>query len=533
MIGKLSTDQRGLSLLEVLISTVVLGIAVAGFLMALSTSATLSRTAVDENQLIYLAGLEFENLRAAGFEDIPFLMTGEAGSLQDVPDYFRNIAICQHYGGNTQPMASGDLSTVSGEFSRDLAFDGRRANFNSRWMAPNNLLAWVDTGGGPGAGGPGGGGPGGGGPGGGPGGGGDYAPDDYQYVYCSFPEKTKIARILYDNRFNVTETMDVDVSPTDFDYLPHESNIWQRNFEFFWSDKVLGNGEILDPWREATHIVETVKDQGYASGGIRMIFDNAVEPMEVGLLGVRGIDTYSDFDRNFHWPFVSEIEAYGFSKATNYVDKVEMESGEFEYNNVIMYFTNYLGSGFDMGRRVYTQAAGDEEAVESQADLVRVELGFFPSTNVNLNADWQRTGWWDERTKPLARFETTFYRDAPTRVDRLPSLNNFPTHLVYGDNEDLKFPFLVPGASEIRGRFGVFDLESGGDIVTVEDKDANVYSEPTGGYGPAVWTPWVTGDTLVIHFTSNSSGSTYDLNYKGFSIDQVEVRWVGVDSTNP
>jgi len=499
--------------------------------------------ATDENLIVHFAQLEFESLRGTEFGKIPFVLTSEPGHLEEVPDYFNDLAISQKYGGNCLIIASGDLTNGTTTYERDYAFDGKRANVGTKWIGATNALAWKDTGGGPSGGGPSaGGGPVGGGPSGGPIGGGEFAPPDYQYIYCAFPTLTKISRILYDNRFNVTEVP--GAQPGDFDYLPHLDDIWQRNFEFFWSDKVLGYGEIYDPWRLPPQLLAFQKDKSYGSSGVHLIFDNPSSPLEAGIIGVHNIDTYADFDKNFHWPYVSEIEAYGFGIATAYVEAVVCTQGQetlrvvdrgyvpkegeqLQFDNVIMYFPNYLGSGFDMGRRTYVIASSYDEALVGHRDLIHVVLEFYPTSNLHKDPAWQKNHWWLRDTQELGRFETSFYRDVPTRVDTLPNLRDLPAHMVYDNNEDLKFPFSVPGATAIRAHFSVFDLEPtpGTDEVTVEDPDGNVYMGPGFGNDFALsWTPWVPGDTIVIHFKSNGSLNSYDSNYNGFVVDVVEVK---------
>jgi len=541
-----------LSLLEVLISTVVMGIALAGFLMALSTAMTTSTLASEENSLVYLASRELEALRSVNFDQVPFVLTGEPGSMQEVPNYFTDIAISNHpeIGGTVQVIASGDHvvdRVILGvpetyTYSRDYAFNGRGAEFNERWIGKANELAYEEEpeAGGPGGGGPSGDGPNAGGPDdGGPGADDDpFRPDAFQFIYGAFPEPVKVARILYDNRFNMSEEMGVQLG--DFDYFPHDKDVWQRNFSIFWLDEPLGLGEILDPWNHDVNNLMFANDQGYNSTGVWEVFNNAEEPIELAILGVQNIDTYSDFDVDFHWPYVSEFVVYGFSEATNYVEIYDND-GIAQFNNVIMYFSDYLGSGYDLGRRVYVEQDPDTEYSAVTSDLISVELKFFPSTGANREEKWQRETWWQEDGNELARFETSFYRDTQTRIDRMPNLEDFPTHLVYDDNEDLEFSFTVPGASSIRGRFGTFNIEPplGGPIedddhVTIKDKDGNIYAEvdglgvPVPDYGTWPWTPWVTGDTIVIQFESNGSLNTYDTGYGGIQIDSVEVRWEGL-----
>ncbi len=508
-------NQRGISLLEVLISTVVLGIALVGFLMALSTSTITSRMAIDQGSLVYLAGLEFESLRASEFGRVPFLKTGEVGYVQDVPDYFSDLAISTEFDGVVTVGASYDLPTPGDRFSRHHAFDGKRANENSRWMGKENALAYRGDEG-PVTDDPiGGGDPGAGGPSDDPEGGGDNRPKDYQYIYCAFPKLTYISRILYDNRFNMTEIL--GVPDEDFDYLPHELDIWQRNFDFFWSDGILGVGDVFDPWFQDANPLAFGKNLGYSSSGIHMIYDKPEAPLEAGIIGVYKIDTYADFDKDYHWPYVAEIEIYGYNEATYY-----LEDWRGEFDNVIMYFPNYLESGFDLGRRTYVIAPDVESVRLGHGDLIRVDLEFHPVAPNPRSEEWQTKTWWQDDDRGIAWFQTSFYRNAPTRVDRLPNLRDFPSHLVFEDNEDFTFPFTVPGASEIRGRLVTVPTDPG-DTITPEDAGGNPY--PINGD----WTDWIQGDTLVIHFKSNDSGNTYDDGYDGFAIDAIEVRWVGLD----
>jgi len=544
----LPKGQRGVTLLEVLLSTVVLGIALTGFLMALSTAATTSRISTEESQVVHLANLEFERLRAAPFEDVPFLRTSEADNLQVVPDYFKDLAVSEGPDDDeVRVFASEDFSTV---YRRWNAFDGKRANFNLRWMGAQNALRYNPSGSSPGSGGPGSGGPGGGGPGaGGPGGdpSGEYegAPPEFQWICCAFPEVTEISRILYDNRFNVTEDMNVQ-EEWEFDYLPHEDNIWQRHFEIFYSEGKVDSGDQFDPWSDNTEYLHLTTNGTYGSTGVIPVFDwiddNRGEPLTAGVVGVYNIDTYSDFDADFHWPYVSEIEVYGFGEATSWLDIYRpVDGNEPTYNNVVMYFPDYLGSGFDLGRWVYIEpsdieATEEDEAeaiVRSRHNLIRVVLEFYPSSSANLSETWQRETWWQSDSNEIARFETTFYRDEPSRVDRLPNLNNLPVHKVYEDDEDIRFPFTVPGAREIRARFGTFDLGPG-DNVYIEDGDGNVYDGPVGDvtYQNAT-SPWVPGNTIVIHFTSDEAGNTFDGGYGGFEVLDVEIKWAGLDNGMP
>jgi hypothetical protein len=344
----------------------------------------------------------------------------------------------------------------------------------------------------------------------------------------------------------------MEALPGDYDYLPHIDDVWQRSFEFFYSGDVLGYGEVWDPWQAGPSFLESFKDLGYGSSGIYVIFDDPADPLEAGIVGVHNIDVYTDYDINFHYPYASEIEVYGFDHATFYEDMFDpnLVSGDsdtelpLQYNNVIMYFPNYRESQFDLGRRVYTEAESEADAITSRPDLLRVEIKMFPATQANRDERWQQMYWWQRDESALASFNTVFYRDEPTRVDRLPNVRDFPSHMVYGNDEDLSFSYHVPGASEIRVHFGTFDLElpSGGlwdDSITVLDGDDNIYITvdgtgiPVPAWSDWPWTPWIAGDTVLIDFISDGAGNTYDMGYNGWAVDQIEVRWVGLQSENP
>jgi hypothetical protein len=260
-----------------------------------------------------------------------------------------------------------------------------------------------------------------------------------------------------------------------------------------------------------------------------VIFDNKEEPLEAGIIGVHNIDTYSDNDEPpFHWPYVSEIEVYGFNVATNYIEYYrDPISNEVRYDNVFMYFPDYLGSGYDLGRWSYVPSTVGDDILTQHKDLIQVELQFYPASSVNLEETWQKYTWWRDDVKQLATFRTSFYRDAPNRVDMLPNLHDFPSHRVYDDNEDIRFGYTVPGATHIRGHFSVFNLGPN-DTVTVEDATGEEVLGPfSGSFMEDQWfAEWLTGDTIVIHFESDGSGNSYDIGWRGFQIDQVEVRWV-------
>ena len=269
-----------------------------------------------------------------------------------------------------------------------------------------------------------------------------------------------------------------------------------------------------------------------------MVYNKPEVKFELGIIGIHNIDTYADFDRDFHYPYMSEIEVYGYSTATNYIEEVTRTIDENDittYDNVIMYFPNYLNSGFDMGRWTYVVGTDLDSVRLGYRDLIRVEIEFYPTSPADRSEEWQKITWWRDDGNELARFRTSFYSNRLTRIDRLPNLNDFPSHLFYEDGEDIRIPFTVPGASEIRGRFGTFDLDDiGPDRVWIEyilEDEYKIIEGPYSGTDLAgEYTAWVPGDTIVVHFVSDpNGGNSFEDPFDGWAMDMIEVRWQGFE----
>jgi len=72
-----------------------------------------------------------------------------------------------------------------------------------------------------------------------------------------------------------------------------------------------------------------------------------------------------------------------------------------------------------------------------------------------------------------------------------------------------------PGAVTLAAHFSLFDTESGWDFVTILDGAGTEVASYSGQRG-AFDTPTITGDTMIVRFTTDSS-----VTYQGFTIDQV------------
>ena len=502
---------------------------VVGYIAALGTSVSTNDVVADANSVAALAFNEVEALRSTDFSKVPFIQTGQPGALKEVPNYLDNIML-DTPGMNI--LTTGDLLN----YPRDAAADGKRANdTTSKWVAQRNLLTdGVSEG--PDASGPentegpdGGGGddgPGGSGPG--------ELPEGYQYWMVDLGDQYKISRIVYDNRFNLFES-----DLPDLDEEVHSDDVWQKNWRFFFRENGLQLGEPFDP-RFNSETLARYFIGAYGTTGINVVWDDFEHPLYAGLLGVTEIDTYSDFDPDFHWPYVNEIEVFGFSDATEFIPEyTDPDTGEKTYSNIIMFFPNYKGSGFDMGRRSYIPANAVDLSEGGSDDLIRVQIEFYLYDKRRNTTDWMRTTWWRDDDAELSRYTTSFYRDRDIFRDNLPLLPDLPEHNIYYDNEDFYVDYIVPDAIALRFFFTECDLpDDGSDYMEFYDKDGNLYGDPKyfgRDSNPAVnklhgrFGPWVDGDTIVIHFHSDGLGNSLPPEeYLGYKAGRVEVR-----KTNP
>lgn len=524
--SRIAKGEKGITLLEVLFSVVIIGIVVVGYIATLGTSVSTNDIVSDANTVAALAFSEVEGLRSTEFGKVPFVQTSKPGALKEVPNYLDNIL--QDIEG-VKIITTDDLMN----YPREAGADGKRSDDTTlKWVAQRNLLTngvseGPDASGpenddNPGGGGTGDEGPGGSGP--------EELPEGYQYWMVDLGAQYKISRILYDNRFNTFES-----DLPDLDEKVHNDDVWQKNWRFFFKEGELQLGEPFDPRYQGETLVHYFTG-GYGATGVNVVWDDFQHPLYAGLLGVTEIDTYSDFDPGFHWPYVSEVEVYGFSYATEYIPEyTDAKTGEKTYSNIIIYFPNYKNSGFDMGRRSYIPAAATDFNEGGRQDLIRVQIEFYPYDRRRNTNDWMRTTWWRDNDSELSRYTTSFYRDRDVFRDNLPLLTDLPEHTVYYDNEDFYVDYTVPDATAIRFFFTEFNLpDDGSDYIQFLDKEGNIYGDLTyygQDFNPAVnklygrFGPWVDGDTIVIHFHSDGAeDSEYPWEYGGFKAGRVEVR---------
>jgi type II secretory pathway pseudopilin PulG len=532
--------QRGITLIEVLFSVLVIGIIVVGYVASLGTAVSTTEVVADANVLAALAFGEVEELRSLDFGKVPFTQTSDVKAIKKVPNYLNNVL----------PDLDTALFYTTGDlpgYPREAAADGIRAEDTTlKWVAERNLLTYGVSEG-PDASGPENEdeGPGGSGGDEGPGGGGpEEYPEGYQFWMVDLGQQLEIARIVYDNRFNVHETMALGL-----DTEIHRDDVWQERWRVFYRESELALGEVFDP-RYHSETLKYFRGGAYGSSGLYTIWDNWESPLYAGVLGIAEINTYADFDPDFHWPYVNEVEVYGLDYATEYVPVFIEEVPSLEdstkteikvsYNNIIMYFPNYKNTGFDMGRRCYIPAEAMDFEPAARQDLLRVQIEFYPHDRARNTNEWMQTTWWQEDDAELSRYTTSFYRDRNARRDNLPLLPDLPKHIIYDNNEDFFIEYSVPGALAVRFHFEQFDTQPdpSSDYVEFYDKDGNLIIDPVPSYygrqgagdpnHPENWNmygPWVPGDTIVIHFHSDDEfNSSPPELYGGFKADRVEIK---------
>ena len=117
-------------------------------------------------------------------------------------------------------------------------------------------------------------------------------------------------------------------------------------------------------------------------------------------------------------------------------------------------------------------------------------------------------------------------------ADNLPGLQDLPRHSYYFNDEDINIHYTVPGANRIRAHFSTFDLQPVPytDYVQFYDKSGVRYGGSAyfgsgiGAYSVGGYSPWVEGDTMVIHFVSDDYlSSVPDGNFGGIEVDKVEI----------
>jgi type II secretory pathway pseudopilin PulG len=535
-IFSLLRSESGFTLLEVAFAGAIMVIIGLAYLGTISQSISISQLYTEQNQANLLIEQEIEVLRNTPFNNIPFRQSSAAEKLIEVPDYYNNVAVTVD--DPTKPGFIGSTGD-SIDYEKDHVFDGLRSGEGgvNRWMASVN--GPLKTGGfipqtdepiivvppgdpdtdiiiNPGD--------------------SNEPPDlsaDSQMAYIVFPKITKIHRIIYDNRFNISGD---DMLPnTHWDYFNHRYNIWQRDYKIFVSqDEDVLPGLPFRPEFNDYQVIFEGKGLGYGSTGLIDIYNNIEEPLEASVLGVGNISVETDFDPSFHYPYASELEAYGFNNATNYVESYNVGSSSVHVGNYIMFMPNYNKSNYDMFRRVYL-VDGDAEfpPLLNKQPVFRVELKLYPHDK-NRNTDkFVRESWWQDNKEEVMGFTFTISREGDILFDNLPGLQDLPKHTYYYNNENIYLNYTVPGASKIRGHFNKFDIQNypDTDYVQFYDKDGTLYGNDQyygnqiSAFSVGPYSPWVNGDTLVIHFVSDDYLSSIpNGNLGGFEVDHVEIK---------
>jgi type II secretory pathway pseudopilin PulG len=531
----LLNSETGFTLLEVAFAGAILVIVGLAYLGTISQSISISQLYTDQNQANILIEREIEVLRNTYFDDIPYKQTSDAEKLKEVPDYFEDIAIAEE--DPTKPGfvgSSGDLDDHVAAF----AFDGLRTGMPgwNKWMASVNgplksggfipqtdepiIITDPED----------------------PGGDIIINPhdneqereinSDSQYIYIAFPSITKIHRVIYDNRFNVAG--DKTLPEDDLDYRNQSSSIWQRDYQVFISpDEDIIPGIPFRPDLNSSDVIYDAKSKGYGSAGVIEVYNSLTEPLHAAVLGVANISVETDFDNTFHTPYVSEIEAYGYKSATNYVESYMMKNGEVDLGNYIIFMPNYIGSDFDLFRRVYVkEGEAPFPPILDKQELFRVQIEIYPHMEARNTSKFVRETWWQDDDNEIMSFTMTLVRDEEQLASNLPGLQDLPRHTYYFNDEDIKIDYTVPGADRLRAHFRKFDLQPtpNTDSVQFFDKNGEQYGESDyyggaiGSYSVAGYSPWVEGDTMVIHFMSDDYLSSVPTgNLGGFEVDFVEI----------
>lgn len=107
--------------------------------------------------------------------------------------------------------------------------------------------------------------------------------------------------------------------------------------------------------------------------------------------------------------------------------------------------------------------------------------------------------------------------DLQTEVDTLAESSH-----PYPPDYDNTWTIQRVGALCIRGHFSRVVIEDYYDHLYLRDADANLIKDYTGYDKEDFWTPWLTGDTLQLQLTSDSS-----VEYYGFCLDKIEYSYTG------
>ena len=263
------------------------------------------------------------------------------------------------------------------------------------------------------------------------------------------------------------------------------------------------------------------------------IYNNVDAPIEATVLGVANISVETDFDSTYHYPYATELEAYGFKYATYYMDRYVFENGDVHVGNYVMFMPKYLDSDFDVFRRVYLVEGETEFPPTLQKQpLYRVQLKIYLHDDSRNTSDFVKEFWWQEDDKEIMEFTMTLARKSTPVLDDLPGLQDLPKHIYYYNDEEIELAYTVPGAEQLRAHFSTFELQNYPDTDYVEffDKEGEQYGGQYFGsmitsFSLGAFSPWVEGDTIKIRFVSDDYASSVpNANLDGFEVDFVEIK---------
>ncbi|MCG3152072.1 MAG: hypothetical protein GEEBNDBF_01360 [bacterium] len=548
--------HRGLSLVEIAFAAAVLAIIALGYLGSLSSSVGVSVTSRDQTAADLFAAQELELLRAVSFDELPYFQTSTPKDIEEVPDYLTNLVTSVlPPNGNGQVASTGHHPN----FPPELAADGIRLDSaQGKWVALENGPFAIAGGGWPGEidnpndtviGG------------GGTSGGaldpgnvidptqpGTDVDEDSQMWWLNFRQVTRMHRILYDNRFNTfgDPALETDPDPVvQKDAVSQYPGIYQRRFKMFASNVDLGLGIPFNPAVHEGRVIYGIGDQTIDSAGIIEIRNDPANPLETVILGIGEIYTVSSSDPSFHYPYVGELEVFGYNTATAYIPTFDRDNGSREVGNYIMFFPKYAGSDYDLARRVYWTPDMTVWPPQDRPNVLRVEIEVMRHDGRRNTKKFMEQDWWQTDNSELTKLASVIYRDAEVAGGTLPQL---PTtslvpfdHTNYRSNEDFLKVITVPGAEAIRLHFSTFDLQRqpDTDFLQIYDVSGNQYGLPQ-YFGNTTdpeslagrYSPWLPGDTVVLRFKSDASGSSLPPAYfGGVKVDFVEINGIPEEPT--
>lgn len=548
--------RRGMTLVEIAFAAAILAIIAVGYLGAMSTSVGVNVASRDRTSADLFAAQELELLRATPFDQIPYAQTATPERVEEVPDYLTNLVT-----QSLPPFGNGQVGSTgsNANYPPEAAVDGVRLDLTqAKWVAAENGPFAIAGGGWPteldnpndeviG--------------GGGTTGPGVIPPviidptqpgtdiqEDSQMWWMNFRTVKRMHRILYDNRYNTfgDPVLEAAVDPAQAaDATMQYPGIYQKRFKMFASNVDLGLGIPFNPVIHEGRVIYGVGDQTIDSAGIIEIRNSVEEPLETAILGIGEIYTVSSSDPTFHYPYVGELEAYGYSSATAYIPTYTREDGAVEHGNYVMFFPNYQGSDYDLARRVFWTPDLTVWPPNDRPNVLQVEIEVMRHDGRRNTDKFIEQDWWQTDNSELTKLSSAIYRDGEVEGGLLPGL---PTstlepfiHTNYRSNEDFLKVIQVPGAESIRLHFSVFDLQGqpDTDFLQIYDPAGNQYGLPQyfgSGADPeslaGQYSPWLPGDTIILRFRSDPSGSSLaPASFGGVLADFVEINGVPVDPT--